>query len=462
MSSLHNNGQFSLPFLRYFKQSLFWNLFDSVGTQGLLILYHILFRLFYGSELHGKVGCTLSVFYLCIIIFNVGLDFSFAPFFAYFTKNTRTFRQFILYLLLPQLLFLTGIVSIFYTYFDHLKHFVPFFKTFGPVGSVLLASIGLTFLTESIKKTIKTFLQLAFYTRLTSLVEVLGMLVYMSIIFMSTFIGTSITLDYTWQVLGCISCIQLIALSLGAFVFYNSLPKASSGEWQHLPARITKTRVFAWSNQCIQQLFSGNFLVPICAIQFGLEQASLMKVLTSISYWITLIGNKVIGITGNALLAHVKNRSLDTQRKAFEYISYLLTQSLYFLLIFLVINGKKIALLQSAPSGKISWSLLYFLLILSFLECFFVIYEKWYIFEEKASIYFFFNLVSFSALYLFYSLMHSTPALLVFIIGLRLLTFFALTFFSFYRWNIWPTLKPDIRSIGLSLVLAIFCYIVLR
>lgn len=452
-----------LPHLKDFKHSLFWNLFDSVGTQGLLILYHLLFRNFFGAELHGRVGCTLSVFYLCIIILNAGLDYSLAPFLDYFTKSRRHFRSFVLWLILPQICFLSLCVLIFYAFFPFIQNLFSIFKTFSPASALLLLSIGFTFLTESIKKTFKYLLQLSFYTPLTAIVEVVGMIIYMLIIFLSALHGIGVTLEYTWQALGIVSAAQLLILTAGVLRLYTSLGNkvASDKLWHDLPTRIMKTRVFAWSNQCMQQLFSGNFLVPICALHFGLEQASLMKVITSISYWITLIAQKVFGVTGNALLAHVKTRSLETQRKAFEYISFLLTQALYFLVIFLIINGKKIALLQAAQTEGIRWSLLYFMLILSFFECFFIIYEKWYILEEKASIFFLFNLISFGALYTLYPYVRSTVALLMVIITIRLLTFFVLTLFSFYRWKIWPSLKPEARALALALFISAVCYVLI-
>ena len=288
------------------------------------------------------------------------------------------------------------------------------------------------------------------------------MLLSVGIIGLSPFFGATVTLEYVWKMLLLCVFPQLCILLLGIIHLYRSLPEHAHSpvSWPHMPLRIAKTRLFAWSNQCISQLFSGNFLVPICALHFGLEQASLMKVITSISYWITLIGTKVFGITGSALLAHVKTRSAETQQRAFEFVSFLLTQSLYALLIFLLINGKKIVLLQTSTAGAIQWSLLYFMLLISFFECFFILYERWYILEEKASIFFFFNLISFGMLYVLYPYTHSTVAMLTLIIALRLLTFCILTVFSFYRWNIWPSLKPDWRAVVLALTFSVVFYLV--
>ncbi len=450
-----------IPFLADFNQSLFWNLFDSVGTQGLLILYHILFRNFFGAELHGKVGCTLSIFYLMIIVFNIGLDYSLAPFLEYFTRSKQSFIQFLKRSIFPQFCFLLVSTALFYIFSDHIQVLFPHSPgAYIELSKDLTRVLGCTFIIESLKKTAKYFLQLTFYTPLTSCVEVFGMLLYTTLIITSPYLGKPVTLTYTWQVLCMISFCQLLILAGGIYVFYKTLesPDAHSPTKPWPDKRIAKTRLFSWSNQCINQLFSGNFLVPICALHFGLEQASLMKVITSISYWITYIANKVFGVTGNALLAHTKSRTLATQRKAFDYISFLLTQALYGLVIFLSINGKKIALMQMAPTAQITWSLLYFMLLLNFFESFFIVYEKWYILEEKAGIFFFFNLMSFAVLYACYSSVSSSIAMLILIIAVRLATFFALTLFSFYRWNIWPSLLPDIRVLCAALLISLAFY----
>ena len=165
----HTNSA-RLPFLKDFKQSLFWNLFDSVGTQGLLILYHILFRALYGTTLHGKVGCSLSIFYLGIIILNLGLDYSLTAFLEYFTQSKRYFRTFLTALILPQLLFLIICMYALYALFPLAQRVIPALSTFGnTVSPTLLVLMCCTFISESLKKTAKTFLQLTFYTPLTAL-----------------------------------------------------------------------------------------------------------------------------------------------------------------------------------------------------------------------------------------------------------------------------------------------------
>lgn len=180
------------------------------------------------------------------------------------------------------------------------------------------------------KKTVKQFLLLSFYTPLTACVEVFGMVLYIAMVFLAPSFGIPVTLAYVCKALCILTALQLLVLSLGILVLYRTLKPFDETRWSHVVTRVAKTRLFSWSNQCINQLFSGNFLVPICAIHFGFEQASLMKVITSISYWITYIANKVFGITGNALLAHVKTRSLETQKKRSNILAFYLHKHFIF------------------------------------------------------------------------------------------------------------------------------------
>ena len=287
------------------------------------------------------------------------------------------------------------------------------------------------------------------------------MALYTLFIFLSALWGMPITLSSIWVALSMLSAVQLIFLMGGVVKLYGTLKESVTNPhiYEHqLAKRIVTTRFFSWANQCIQQLFSGNFLVPLCALHFGLESASLMKVITSISYWITLIAQKVFGVTGNALLAHVKTRSAMTQRTAFDYISFLLTQALYSMLIFLIFNGKKIALAQAAASGEFSWALLYVMCLISFFESFFILFEKWYILEERIGTFFLFNGICFALIYALYPFTRSLVALFMLIISLRLVTLCALTMVAFKKWRIWPSFRPDPGIIAAALLISAFFY----
>jgi hypothetical protein len=445
--------RFSLPFTHLYKKGLLWNFIDSGGSQGLLIMYHIFFRSFAGPTLHGALGCTLSLFYLALVVSNFGLDSTLAPFLERITLSKQSFTAFIRKVLVPQLALVSILGGILSFAVPILTSYLPLLHTFTD-SPLTLNLVYLGFVSESIRKTAKYFLQLMFYTRLTACTDLIGMAANLLLMISAAFLG-HLSIPLCWALITGISLIQLAIFVLGFVHIYSTLPHGTAD----LPP-MHKTRLSVWALQCLHQLFSGNFLVPVCAQRFGIEQASLLKVLTSISYWITLIAQKVFGISSNALLAHLKSHSTEIQREAFSYLSFYFNQALYALLIFLSINGKKLALMQGASGTFVTWSLLYFLLILTFFESFFILYEKWYIFEEKTHYYLAMNALSFAALYALLPHILSPATILLTVIILRSITLLIITIVSFYRWNIWPSLAPDVRTVLTAVVASVLFYLI--
>jgi len=455
--------KFFLPYLKQFRFGIVWTLIDSIGSQGLVILYHLFYRSYAGASEHGAMGCLLSLVYLCIALTNIGLDKSLAPFLETFSASRKRLHLFTLIFLLPQGIFLTILSALCFTYFPSLQKMIPLLTSLTPyLSQSLMGYIILTFIFESLRKTLRTFLQLSFYFRFAALVELLGIGLNLAGIIV-LYKQSTLTLHASWQILAVTSLIQLILLCLGMIWLYLSLSKEEPDTLSTyaLFTRVTKTRIFSWGLQSLNQLYSGNFLVPVCALQFGIASASLMKVITSISYWITLLAKKVFGITSNALLARIKSRSPETQTQAFHFLTEVFNQALYGVLIFLMINGKKIVLHQFDGAPTVTWSLLYFMLILTFFESFFILYERWYILEEDAQTYLGFNLASIGLLYFVVKTLHSPLAILSAIICIRVITFILLSLFSFYRWKIRPSLKPHLKTIIGAVMISGICYILL-
>lgn len=308
-----------IPHLRDYKQGIVWTFIDSFGSQGLVIVYHFFFRTVAGAALHGIMGCLLSSVYLLIALTNLGLDKALAPFLETFNSSQKNFKQFLLTLIVPQIVLILSCATFFYGSLHLLKESIPFIKVLSShLTTSIIVYFALTFIFESMRKTLRTFLQLSFYFELTTLVELLGIVSNLLAVYL-LYIYNNLTLLSSWQVLAYTSALQLLILSGGMLHLYSKLShEQKSFPLYPLLTRFTKTRLFSWALQCLNQLYSGNFLVPICAVQFGIESASLMKIITSISYWITLLAKRVFGITSNALLAHVKSQSSTTQTKAFH------------------------------------------------------------------------------------------------------------------------------------------------
>ncbi len=447
---------YHLPYLPQFKFGIIWTFIDSFGSQGLVILFHLLYRTYAGTILHGVLGCLLSLIYLAVAIANLGLDTTLAPFLETFSVSRTRFWLLTQVLLIPQVVFLAILCSATYLSSSHIPG-LHFFKDIAPYFSTnLLIYTLLIFFFESNRKTIRAFLQLSFYFRLAAFVELLGIGINVAGIIALHYFG-HLTLLTSLQILMYASLLQCILLIAGLAYWYQTLDTLEIAPISKLELffRISKTRIFSWVLNCLHQLYSGNFLVPLCAFQFGIESASLMKVISSISYWVTIVAKKVLGVTSNALLAHLKSRSQETQTQAFHFLTEVFNQVLYGLLIFLIINGKKIALHHTVPSASaVTWSLLYGMVLLTFLESLFVLYEKWYIVEEDAHTYLGINLLSIGVVYVVVQYLQTPLAILSTIVCIRLSTFMLLSLYSFYRWNIWPSFRPYGKTLICALVIS--------
>ena len=74
----------------------------------------------------------------------------------------------------------------------------------------LIFTVALTFISESVKKTLRAFLQLVLMTKTTALVESIGMYFYIATIWTSYIVNINITLEYCWLILLIISIFQVL------------------------------------------------------------------------------------------------------------------------------------------------------------------------------------------------------------------------------------------------------------
>ncbi len=167
---MKNNQQ--LPHLSDYKHGIIWALIDSLGSQGLIILYHLFFRTVAGVSLHGIMGCLLSSMYLLIALTNLGLDKTIAPFLETFSASKKNFKQFVLTLIIPQIILISTCALFCYIGFHLLKETIPLLNNISAhLTPTIIGYIALKFFFESLGKTFRTFLQLSFYFKFTTIIE---------------------------------------------------------------------------------------------------------------------------------------------------------------------------------------------------------------------------------------------------------------------------------------------------
>lgn len=464
-----------IPFKKQFFQSLYWNSLDSIGTQALLILHHVLVRKYFGTEFHGIFGVQLSLFYLATILINFGFDYSISPFYKIFMHDKNNVRKFIRNYFLPQsiLVILFSILLWFlgpqiFIFLSKLSSSCNIFnvQSNNYLTKGFITIFCISFISESIKKTMKFILQLGFHYKVTATVEFFGMLLYLILLWLPFILGYKLNLFIFWIAFLTTSLLQLIILFF--FLFYSILKLPSENGkrleehniTRHINQRFLKSRLYVFTNSAANQLFSSNIMVPLCAMFIGINQASFFKIVSSLSQWFTLIGQKVFGISFNAILAQAKNYSRSVNIDIFNMVSKIFYNSIFALFIFFLINGKKIVALQLTNAQNQSWAILYLMIFAAIAECFIILYEKWYIVQEKAFYLVIIQVLNFSIFYLLTTtnLINNIFSFFLVSILLKFSVFIILSLLSFYIWKLLPELKINFRFILFSLLFSIIFY----
>lgn len=450
---------------RHFMHSIRWNAFESITYQALLLAHQVALFSVTDYATYGLIGTLFSITYLLVIITNFGFDVSLSPFFTLLTKNKTYYKDILLLQLLPEycilgILFACALLCK-YLFFSSLL----FFQSIDITMLFVLASL---ILFEGAKKTLRVLLQLACLSHKSAFIEVITIITYTSIVWIGYALGYPITLELVFIPLLLVSAASTVVLFFFVYDYYQELPENSESQ---LPPgtqwRIMRSRVFNFLNQISHSFFSSNFLVPFFAILFGFNKAGILKLISSIIHCITLIIQKVFGVSGALFFSRLKNMNLASKQNAFLIISNSLNHVLCGILIFIGINYSTLIAISSLPDATLTIPIGCLFLIITLSESFFIAYEKFYINEERADYLFLFNLIVIGFLILLISnAQHfSQLTLMIAFIAIRLIAFISLSILSFQQWQIKPTFKIQpvylISFLLLSTLFRIFAHMML-
>lgn len=443
-----------------FSHGLRWNSIESIIYYTLFAIHKVISRTVVDAPLYGTIGSLFALIYLTITITNFGLDLSIAPFFKSLTMNKVCFKKFLFRQLLIQSIIYciaAGIIlfSLSCTFFS-LKQTLL-------LDWPLLFVIAMLIVIEGIKKSLRIILQLAFLTHITALVELFYIISYVTLFWTSYAIKQTVSLYIVFIPMLILSFISTVLLAIKVYRFYYTLTPTPTIHPSLSWKKIGNNRAVNYSYQVTKVIFSSNFLIPFFAVTFGLSTAALLEFVTAFTQFITIIIQKIFGITGQALLSLVKQENLEEKREAFSLASKKLYPLLYVILFVVLIAYKPLCAVtfphQTEDSSLIA--LLFFLLL--FCENFMILYEKWFIIEEKTI---YLILLNGSLVMLFYGLpriLHTTSviALLLLLMTLRLGSYLLLAKASFYTWKIAVPLSINHRYVGYLMLLALSFYLLL-
>lgn len=445
---------------KHYSRSLAWNTFESLFYQLLLLAHQCVLFSITERTTFGLIGTIFSTTYLLVMVTNFGLDVSISAFFTQAIQSKKHFKKIVFFQLIPEycLLLVIGMIGLL------LAPLLTRFTIPLQLDMSSLALIGCLIVFEGSKKTLRSLLQLGFHSRKTACVEVATIIGYISMVWIGYFMGYPISIMLVFLPLLIVSALSSLALLFFLIRYYQQLPDTSSSPLptSALQWRIMRNRFFNFLNQATHSLFSSNFLVPFFAMTFGLAYAGVLKLTASIAHCITSIVQKIFGISGTILLAHLKESSIEQRQQAFLLISHRLNQVLYGFILFFAINYSVIVRARALPETTSILTFAYLFMIIIFSENFFLAYEKFYITQEKADHLFFFNLGIMATIGMLLSQAHnfSHISLMLAVIAVRLIAFFTVIFFSFYQWRIKPalTIQPSYFISSLIASLTFFIY----
>lgn len=416
-----------------FTQGIRWNALESLAYHGIFLTHQLALFRTVNQELYGSASALIAGTYFIVMLANGGLDLSFGPFFTTLSSCAYRFRHFALRQMIVQVALLTACaiaaLMLTNTWMSHLG-----------ISLMLRIILVLIVISEGIKRSLRTLLQLAFLNRTTTWVEILYISLYSFMVWSWYLINHECTLMSLLLPLLLCSLLSTIFLARTLHAWYAQLPlleheKVPSGLWR----RIITTRVLGFLTTTGQQLFSSNMLTPALAMQSGLQTAGVFSLIATLISSLTNIFHKVGGYTTQALLAHIKNEDLATKQSAFSFITTQLFHILAMITCLLVINYGK--LLHYNTQGAISSEVMiaaYLYLGLILLEYLSMVYEKFLINEERTDRLGLFHATLVGACLLAISCCTTTTSLSVILLAIRIAGLAGLSISAYYNWGIKP------------------------
>lgn len=437
---------------RRFHRNAHWALAGSIIYESLKVTHCFLLMQVLAPQLFGLVGSLLAILYFATYVVDLGATNSIPPFLHMFTTSKTTFRTFLLrYSLVPHLPFV--LIGALLTALFVQTHFIMS-PAYGIIGVLVVA--------EAIRSFLRFFLHITFQARHVVIAElILFIVVYLGGIWGPLCLSWYRTGVYELTVNRIFiphlvdSLLAVVIFVLFTYRYYRKLPVGD--ETSHaFPAgimrRLTVTRLFNYVLRVGRNLFTGNFLTPLFAVKFGLATAGLFYFASVAVNALQAIVKAIVGYSGNALLATVKNSSQQAKKEAFELLYQKFVTVVFPVFIFFGVNFR--ALLYIGRAEAVSTyilSVLILYLIISCADFFFVLYEQFYVIEEAADKLCLFKFLEFAVFYgLVSSPFVSSPTItLIGLLIVRGITLFIITTDAYYRWNIMPRIYNRLGYLGM-------------
>jgi len=401
--------------IHFFYQPFLWNIIEAGAFQTILLLHQYFLYKTIMPESYGLTGVLLSFVYGTIYLCNTGLDGSIYRFFT----EIKTKQKFYSIFALPfatQLLLLSIIAPAACLYFnlDNYLYILP-----------ALMCVEFT------KKTLRTILHCLLKNKYTTTLELLGIMLYVSIIWTYYSYTKLLSPFFLLATLLFISSLQLPILIFLIFKWYQTLPlinnkRTLTTSFYHIAyyrSIFSLYKIFPF-------IFSANFLIPFIGWHYSLIHAASLKYVSHIYYFIYILLYKAFGNSIHTYLALTK-QSFSSSKKAF----FLKINTFLFFILSLLFLAAFLAIGYNFYYQTSMIKLYFFILLLT--ESFLINYERLCFIKDVLlyPIYIHMAVVIILAIILYSSTIQSLESILLLCIALRILSVAIIIRYANYSTN---------------------------
>lgn len=434
-----------------FKKSFKWNTFGSIFYESTKVLNQIFLIRAMSPNNYGLMAATFSFIYFIMYLSEFGATQALPAFLNIFIQNQQNFKKYFLRsYFIPQII-IYSLAAIIASFFYNNS----FLQT---QSTILSFIIPISILFEGIRSLQRRFLHNVFATKKTVLVETILMTIFLIAIWLPHIITKQeISLNDLFSIFLITSITGVIFFTILMFNYYKEIPNESSSTPHKIISRIIKTRLLSYFTHISKNFFSGNFLTPFFAANFGLPEAGIFNIANHIAESVKAITKSIIIFTGGGVFAKLKLKSIKLKKLAFKLISTSLNNIIYPVLIFILINSKFIFNLNnnSITGSATSMTLLFF--VITGIELFFMAYEQFYTVEEKVEKLFLFKIIE---ILLFYSVitskMLSNPILiLIGLLIIKIISYTILALNAYSQWKLKPVFTVKLNIIIITILVSL-------
>jgi hypothetical protein len=425
-----------------------WVMLGSICFEVLKLAHQCLLLYSIPLPVYGLMGSIFSLIFLTIKLSRIGDDQSFAPFIQEAKHSKDIFRTLIVHFIFLQIpiLLLTGAGACYFLLSKFYRVDIA-----SPHALLVLTLI----VSEGCRTIMRPLLHNIFLGKKTIFIELLAMLLFLGGVWGPYLLGMPLTLNLIFYSYLLDSLFTLLIFSKLVFDFYKSIPDKEKVKNKGLIQRIWKSRFFNYSMSITKNLFTGNFIVTLFSLNFGLQQAGVLKFASYVSDAIRGVIHTAIGYSGGTLLAHHKVASFEEKKRIFSHVFRMLNTIIYTALLPLILWYTRFESYASLYTPYVFLPFIFALIFISLLEHLFIIYESFYIIEERGGVLLSIKILEALLVYgaISFGLLFSPFVTITNLIVVRIVTFLLTALYAYKEWGVKPTLKTNKTFIVLFIVI---------